>query len=185
MRPYTFAIPAGGTYQVQLKGSYIHVLTAPVNDLFVRFDSGEPCPFYQGVGTARRYETVEFSSATGQTITVYLGDGEMRDARANANVNVSATVEPGNTFDVGGDVSVPSGAATLIDAVDLTRKYALICNPSSSTATFRIGPATVGATSGALLEPGTTLPIATTSPIYAFQNSGSAATLSIANIRKV
>ena len=178
-------LAAGVSQQHVIDGDYIHILTAPVTDLKVRFDSGEPIPMQEGVGFRRYYRTVEFESATGQTIEVLCGFGSVFDGRATANVNVSATVAAGNTFRVGADVSVPSAAATLVLAADPDRTYALISNPSTNTVTLRLGPATVGAASGVLLEPGVTMPLATTAAIYAYQASGGAVTISATSVAEV
>lgn len=178
-------LAAGVSVQHVIDGDYIHVLTAPVTDLKVRFDSGEPVPMYEGVGFRRYYRSVEFESATGQTIDVLCGFGSVFDGRATANISVTATVAAGNTFRVGADVSCTSGAATLLLAADPARLDAYIMNPSTNTVTVRIGPAGVGAASGVPLEPGMCLPISTTAAVYGFQASGLGVTISAASIAQV
>jgi len=180
-----FTLAAGVPQRIAIDGDYIHILTASVDDLHVRFDSGEAVPMYEGVGFRRYYGTVEFESATGQAVVALLGFGSVQDSRASANVNVTANVSPGNTLDVGGDVATVSGAATLLSAADVDRLYCLVSNPSTNAVSLRIGPAAVGAASGILLEPGCSLPIATTAAVYGFQASGGAVTVSVGNVRQV
>lgn len=178
-------LAAGVAQQVGVAGDYFHVLTAPVNDLQARFDEDKQTPVYEGVGFRRYYDRIELESATGQTVVVLVGFGSVADGRASANVNVSATVEPGNTNDDGGDVACPAGGPTLLAAADPDRLYALIANPSANTESFRIGSGGVGATSGALLEPGTTLPYPSTAAIYAYNTGSTEESLSVASIKRV
>jgi len=172
MSPIRITLGAGIPQRLGIDGDYFHVLTAPVQDLQVRFDAGEAVPVYEGVGFRRYYREIELSSATGQSIVVYAGFGSVADGRATANVNVTATVAAGNTINNGGDVSCTHGVATQLLASDATRTYALIGNVSSNTITVRIGKSTVDATHGIALEPGETLSIATTAAIYAYNPDG-------------
>lgn len=178
-------IGAGQTVSHDVEGDYIHIHTAPVDDLIVRFDDGEPVPMPQGMGFRRYYKKVSFTSGTGQTIRVLLGFGSVADARATANVSVTTNVAPGNTLDNGGDVSCPTGAATLLLSADPDQLYALVSNPSTNTGTIRVGTATVGAANGIPLEPGVTLPLATTAAIYARNDTGSSITISAIRVREV
>jgi len=178
-------LAAGVSQQHVIDGDYIHILTAPVTDLKVRFDSGEPVPMFEGVGFRRYYRSIELESATGQTVEILCGFGSVFDGRATANVNVSATVAAGNTLRKGADVSCTSGAATLVLASDSQRLDAYITNPSTNTATVRVGPSNVDATSGIPLEPGMILPLSTTAAIYVYQASGGAVTISAASVAQV
>lgn len=186
MTPLRMTLAAGVPKQFTIAGDYFHVLTAPVDDLTVRFDNGEPVPVYKGVGFRRYYAELELESATGQAIVVLAGFGSVADGRANANVNVSTTIAPGNTNDDGGDVSCTHAAATQLLAADDDRLYALIANPSSNTITMRIGSSGVDGTSGVPLEPGTTLPYPSTAAIYAYNpDPDDDETLSAASIKRV
>jgi hypothetical protein len=178
-------LAAGGERSWDINGDWYHVLSAPVNDLIIRFDDGEPIPAPQGVGARRYYEKVTVSSATGQDIVVLAGFGSVTDGRSTANVNVAATVEPGNTFDNGGDVSVPNASATQLVAADVTRLYALVSLPSDAAGSVRVGSAAVGLASGTLLEPGMSVPIATTAALYAYHENGVAVNVVVASVREV
>jgi len=168
MTPYKFALQAGVERSFDVEYDYFHVLTAPVTDLKVRFDDGAPINLYEGVGLRVYGSSFTLESDTGQTVTVLAGFGHVFDGRASANVNVTATVAAGNTINNGGDVVCVHGAATQLLAQDLTRTYALIKNRSTNTITVRIGSSAVGAANGLPLEPGETLPYATTAAVYAW-----------------
>lgn len=185
MTPIRVTLTAGVPQRFGVEGDYVHVITAPVTDLTLRFDNGEKVPMYEGVGFRRYYKEIELESATGQSVIVLAGFGSVFDGRATANVNVTATVAAGNTINNGGDVATVSGAATQLLAADTTRTYALIGNASTNTVTVRIGTATVDATHGIPLEPGETLSIATTAAIYAYQASGGAVTVNALSVQQV
>lgn len=185
MTPIRKVLVAGVSQQHVIDGDYIHIMTAPVQDLIVRFDDGEPVTMYEGMGFRRYYRSVTFESATGQTIVVLCGFGSVFDGRATANVNVTATVAAGNTLRKGADVSCASGAATLLLAADSARLDAYVMNPSTNTVTVRVGPSNVDASSGIPLEPGMCLPISTTAAVYAYQASGGAVTIAAASVAQV
>lgn len=183
MTPLKRTISAGGTTRVEIDGDYFHVFKAPVNDLLVAFDDGEPVPVEQGIGFRRYYKSFVLSSATGQTVQVYGGFGSVGDGRSTANVNTTVNISPGANIDNGGDVSCAAGAATQLLAADINRLYALIQNSSANSVTLRIGSATVGVANGIPLEPGSTLPYATTAAVFAWNPSGGAVTLSAAGVK--
>lgn len=168
MDTFPMVLAAGVPKSIGVQGDYIHILTAPVDDLTARFDSGRANRVFQGHGFRRYYDSVEFESATGQTILVQLGFGSVQDARATANVNVTTNIAPGNTVDDGGRVSCVALTATQLLAADTDRLYANITNPSTNTLTMYIGSAGVDDTKGTPLEPGTTLPFPTTGAIFAY-----------------
>jgi hypothetical protein len=185
MLTLTLVLAANVPQSIGIEGDYFHVLTAPVDDLKVRFDEDRQMSAYAGVGFRRYYERVEFLSATGQTVEVMMGFGSVADARATSNVNVTTNIAPGNTLNDGGDVSCVAGAATQLLALDADRLYAEISNPSSNTHSMRIGSAAVTATSGMLLEPGQTKPVATTAAIFAWNTGGTDETLVVGVVREV
>jgi hypothetical protein len=185
MTPLRAVLAAGVPRPWDISGDYFHVKTAPVDDLIVRFDDGEPVPLSAGMGMRRYYDRVTIESATGQTVVVFAGFGTMADARATANVNVTATVEAGNTINNGGDVNVTAGNTVQLLAADADRVYALLKNVSTNTLSVRIGSATVGAADGLPLEPGETLPYASTAAIYAHNANGSDVTINASSIKQV
>ncbi len=186
MTPYTFALAAGVERSFDVEFDYFHVLTAPVTDLKVRFDDSAAIGLYEGVGLRVYGSSFTLSSATGQTVTVLAGFGHVFDGRASANVNVTATVAAGNTINDGGDVSCVHAARTQLLPQDLSRTYALLKNVSANTIIVRIGNVTVGAASGTPLEPGETLPYATTAAVYAWNPDAAVdVTINAASIQQV
>lgn len=186
MTPVRVTLTAGVPQRFEFSGDYVHILTAPVNDLKVRFDGGEPVPMYQGVGFRRHYGEVEFESDTGQSIVALVGFGSVADGRSTANVSVTTTLSAGNTFNKGGDVVCTHSAATQLLAADTARTYAQVCNASTNTITVRLGPSSVDAASGILLEPGESATLGTTAAIYAYNPDVSTdVTLSVASISNV
>lgn len=186
MTPIRVTLAAGVPQRFGVEGDYIHVITAPVTDLSVRFDSGEKVPMYEGVGFRRYYREFELESATGQSVIVLAGFGSVFDGRATANVSVTATVAAGNTLSSGADVSCTANTRVLLLAADTLRTYATFTNVSSNTLTMRIGDVTVTGASGTPLEPGETLTIATTAAVYAWNASMTTAeTLNASSVRQV
>lgn len=179
-------LTAGIPQRFDFAGDYIHCLTAPITDLKCRFDDGEQVPIYEGVGFRRYYKTVELQSATGQSVVMLVGFGSVFDGRATANVNVTATVAAGNTVNNGGDVNVTHSTRALLLAADTTRTYAVIANPSTNTVTVRIGSVTVNNVTGIPLEPGESLPLATTAAVYAYNPDGAVdVTISASSIEQI
>ena len=178
-------LAAGVGIPFGIPGDYFHVVTAPVNDLQVRFDDGPLESVYQGLGFRKYYSRFELYSATGQTVLVRGGFGSVTDGRSTATVNVTANVSPGNTLKNGGDVACGATATTQLLAADTDRLYAIIKNPSTNSVTVRIGTNTVGAANGIPLEPGETLPLATTAAVYAYNPDAGAVTISAASVAQV
>lgn len=185
MTPLRVNLSAGVPLRWDVEGDWVACITAPagVTDLTARFDQSEKVPLPAGLGFRRYYRTVELESATGGAFVVLAGFGSVADARATVNATVNTTIAPGATLFDGGDVSCASGAATQLLALDATRSYAIITNPSTNTVTVRVGTSAVAATTGTPLEPGVSLPISTTAAIYAFQASGGAVTISASAVR--
>jgi hypothetical protein len=169
MTPLTITLAAGVGKSFDIGGDWFHVQTAPVDDLVVRFDDGEPVKLSQGMGLRRYYQRVELESATGQAVRVLVGFGSVTDGRASVTgLTLNTTIAPGNTFDDGGRVSCVHAARTQLLAADADRLYALIKNPSTNTLTMFVGTVGVTAASGVPVEPGETLPVATTAALYAW-----------------
>ncbi len=169
MTPVVATLAAGVPRRWEIPGDWFHVQVAPVADLVVRFDDGEPVLLEQGMGLRRYYQSVELVSATGQAVRALAGFGSVVDGRASVTgLTLNTTIAPGNTFDDGGRVSCVHAAATQLLAAAADRLYALVKNPSTNTLTMYIGTSAVDDSSGVPLEPGETLPVATTAALYAY-----------------
>jgi hypothetical protein len=183
MKTHARTLAAGVSVRIEVDGDYFHVFKAPVNDLTVAFDDGEPEPVEQGIGFRRYFKSITLSSATGQAVKVYAGFGSVGEGRSTASVTTTVNIAPGATLSDGGDVSCPATVVTQLLAADANRLYALLQNASTNTLTVRIGTATVGAATGTPLEPGQTLPLATTAAIYAYNPGAGAVTISAAAVK--
>jgi len=185
MTPIRVTLAAGIAQRWPIEGDWVACVTAPagVTDLTARFDNGEPVPLPGGLGFRRYYKDIALESATGGSFVVLVGFGSVADARSTVNATVNTTIAAGASLFDGGDVATVSGAATQLLALDATRSYAIISNPSTNTVTVRIGTAGVGAATGTPLEPGMTLPMSTTAAIFAYQASGGPVTISAAAVR--
>lgn len=185
MTPLRVTLAAGAPRSWEVAGDWFHVKSAPVDDLIVRFDDGEPVPLTAGMGLRRFYSKVTLESPTGQAVVAFAGFGSVTDARATANVSVTTNIAPGNTLDDGGDVDVPDSSVTLLAAADPDRLYLNVDVPSDAAGPVRVGTGTVGAASGRRIEPGTSVPIATTAAVYAYHENGADVTVSVSAVREV
>lgn len=185
MESFDIVLVAGVPGRMPLNGDYIHILSAPVADLRVRFDNGKPVKVFEGLGFRRYYSDVEFESATGQTITVLLGFGSVADARATVNASITANIQYGNTLTNPGDVACAAGAATLLSAITTTRLYAIINNPSANTGTFRIGASSVTASSGLAVEPGESVTVTGSEALYAWNTGAGSESLNMIFVGQV
>lgn len=186
MKPIRAVLAAGVAKSWEVSGDYFHVYAAPVADLVVRFDDGEPNPMEQGVGIRRYYDRITLESATGQTVDVRCGFGTVQDGRAAVTgLTLNTQIAPGNTFDDGGDVSVPDSAVTQLCAADPDRLYANIDVPSDAVGAVRVGTATVDLTKGRRIEPGMSVPIASTAALYAYHENGAAVVVSVSAVKEV
>lgn len=185
MTPITVTLVANVPTPFVLAGSWFHTLDAAMSDLFVRFDNGKAVPAREAVGMEVYYSKFELVSATGGAVVVLVGFGTVTDGRATVNANLTTNVSPGNTFSNGGDVLVPDSAATQLLALDADRLYASIMVPSDAPGPVRVGTAAVGAANGQLIEPGMSVPIATTAALYAYHENGADTTVVCSAVRQV
>lgn len=185
MTPIRVTLAAGVPQRWNIPGDWVACITAPgaVTDLTARFDDSEKVPLPAGLGFRRYYDVIELESAVGGAFVVLAGFGSVSDTRSTVNATVNTTIAPGASLFDGGDVACPNAAATQLLAADATRSYAIITNPSTNTATVRIGTSGVAAATGTPLEPGVSLPVSTTAAIYARNDSGGAVTISASAVR--
>lgn len=184
--PIRVTLPAGVPKRFGIAGDYFHVFQSAVSDLEASFDGDAPTPVAEGVGFRRYYNEIELRSATGGAVVVYAGHGSVGDGRATVTgLTLNTQIAPGNTFDNGGDVSVPDSSVELLIAADPDRLYAKIALPSDAIGPIRIGTSAVDANSGDLVEPGMSVPVATTAALYAYQTNGAPVTVVVSAVREV
>jgi hypothetical protein len=184
--PITVTLAAGVPVGYEMPGDWFHVGESPVSDLEVSFDSGKWIGVKQGMGFRRYYQRVDLRSATGQAVQVFVGFGSVTDGRASTSgFSVTALIEPGNTFDNGGDVVVGDSAEEQLCAADTDTLYVIVTNPSDSVGPVRVGATGLTAASGQLVEAGVSAPIPFSGNLYAYHENGANVTLSVAVIKRV
>lgn len=160
-----------GEQEIQYTGRHIRVRAAPSGPVFLSLD-GVPGEFERAAGEQlnvqdRPFQRIRVRSAVAQTVHLVLADTPQDDNRVAVALSVAATIEPGAVLDDGGDVVCAAASTTLLLAGNPDRLYALVKNPSANSITVRVGTSGVGAANGTPLEPGETLPLATTAAVYA------------------
>lgn len=185
-RTYTIGLIAGQDSTLNVDGD-MYAVTESGGPFSITFDDTNRIgDAIAGTGANFRspYRRVVMHSATNQTVKIIMGFGEYRDSRATANVTVNSTFAPGNTFAGVPDVALSAGVATLVRAADADALTVSIKNPSSNTASIRIGgAASVGAAQGKEIEPGESYDVSTTDAIWAY--SAVAQSVSLSAVRDV
>lgn len=179
----TITIPLTNAHDLKefnIQGTALYAIEASdrAAEIRVRFNEqvGEGIPFREGrfiAGTAFSKIYVTSDAQAGKSITL-LYAVEDRDLRVvnpgetSDEVNVSkATV-----IETTADVTVDSGAnPNLIAAQNSDRRELLLTN-LSTTVTYRVGDTNVAAARGIPLQPGQTITLSTTAPVYAHAPSG-------------
>ncbi len=185
LKEFSFTVPAGETRGLDIEGDWCQVQESDASGCIISFDQSPSGRWYEGQGRRVYYEKVSVFSDTSQTVKLLLGFGHATDARAVVNASVTTNIAPGNTLTPLEDVSCVAGAATSIAAADTDRLGVIIHNPSDNTHTLRIGDAGVTATKGVALEPGETLPIASTAQIFAWNTGASDQSVSLLSVREL
>lgn len=176
MRSYAFNIPAGETRVMPVSGITAAVYQS-TGEILVAFDDEPPSKMERGIKRVKPFSRVVITNPSATVAVsgeVMLGAEGFEDNRIFGSLALDA---PDTLFDAV-DVTVPSGAGTLILAANSARREAFIVN--STAATFRIGTANVAANRGLPLSPGGSMILTTKAALYAYQASGGALALSVA-----
>jgi len=173
-RDITHTFPGAGEVQHQIAGRYIRVIDA-TGDVFIRLGGGSEvrAGAGQGLDSSGRFTKFSLRSAIAQTVQVRISDTPQEDNTQTVTATVTASIAPGNTLDIGGDVSIPALSSATVLAGDATRLAAVINNISDQE--LRIGGAGVGAATGVPLKPGEEKVIATTAIIACYNPHASVA----------
>lgn len=172
-RTYTLSLTANQEFNLDVEGNMYAVIdntgaftiTLDESNRLVQQTSGMAGEFQDS------YERVTLLSTTTQTVIVIFGFGKFADARASVNATVNTTVAPSDTLDNTTDITVGS-TATLLKAADADAKELLLHVPSDAANSIRVGNASVTATSGLEVEPGSTLALAVEAAIYGIRDGG-------------
>lgn len=170
-RSYVVSLTANQEYPLRVRGNMYAVIDNTGNFTITFDESSRIAMATAGTGGEFQgpYEDVKLLSTTTQTVTIVLGFGKYRDARASVNATVNTTVAPSDTFDNTGDVTIGS-SATLLKSADTETKEVLIHVPSTAQNSIRLGGASVTASTGIEVEPGQTFSLAVEAAIYGIRD---------------
>ena len=174
-----------GSRQVSTAGKYIRILEA-TGYVYIKVDakSTEFKRSKKSEIATPGFGRIVVRSEIAQTVRLVISDLPQDEGRDDVAVTTTASITPGNTFEGVADVPLAAAAATLIIAADATRLGVIIKNPSSNTASVRVGGlASVGVAQGTELDPGESIPVATTAAVYGYSVPGE--TVSVSVVREV
>ena len=184
-RSYTVSLTANQEYPLRVFGNMYGVVSS-TGAFTITFDeSARITGTVAGTGGEfdGKYENVVFLSTTTQTVVVVLGFGKYNDSRASINANISTTIAPSDTLDDPADVVV-GVAASLIVAANADRKEVMIHVPSDAANSIRIGTASVTATGGLEVEPGSTITLGVESAVYGIRDGSVDVDISILDLTR-
>lgn len=180
---FTFGGP--GVWRIPDSGRYVRIIEA-TGDVYLKLDdvSTELKRGVKSQVSSEGFSQVVVRSAIAQTVRICISDQPQDEGRDDVAVTTAASITPGNTFAGAADVALTAATATEIIGADATRLGVIIKNPSSNTASVRIGgAASVGAATGIELEPGESMPVATTAAVWGYSVPGE--TVSVSVVREV
>lgn len=156
-RTYTISLTANTEYPLTVAGDFFRVLENTGQFQIVFDESNRFTDLEAGMGAkfVDDYERISLLSTTTQSVVVVFGYGVFEDARASVNATINTTISPSDTGDNPSDVTV-GVAATLISPALGSQKEVMIHVPSSAANSIRVGTASVAATAGIEIEPGST-----------------------------
>ena len=184
MKDFTVSLKQDVPHIITFPGSAFHIQDAS-SFVTLRFDNGDAIKREktQG-GTVGRFQRVELLSAVDQMVTVTIGDGLSIDGRAQVvGATINTTISPSDTVINSGDV-VAGASATLIAAANANRKEIEICLPSTATDSVRIGNAGVAASSGSILEVGSSKVFGCEAALYVIRTGSVDETVTVLELER-
>lgn len=184
-RTYTITLVAGQEFNLGVSGDMYAVIANANAFTIILDESNRLVNQSSGMGGKfpDEYDRVTIVSATSQSITVIFGYGEFSDARASVNATINTTISPSDTLINSGDVPATL-AATQIVAANPSRKEIEICLPSTATNPVRVGNSSVTATSGSIIEPGTSKVYNIESALYVIRTSAPDETITVLELER-
>ena len=184
-RTYDISLTSGQEYPLRVQGNMYAVIDN-TGDFTITFDeSNRIKKATSGTGGSfeAEYSDVTLLSTTTQNVTVVLGFGKYNDSRASVNATVNTTIAPSDTVNNPGDVTA-TDAATLVIGANPDRKEVELCLPSSAINPVRIGNADVTATSGSILEPGTSKVFGVEAALYVIRTESPDETVTVLELER-
>ena len=194
-KPY----PAGGNYLTVVKSLELLEI-----DLINRSDSVESHVIKSGTLHDKKFDSIVVKNlgASAVNITIVTGVGKITQSQDEAVVTVdtsggsvpvtldeaqlNVTISQNFVSDVvnnPGDV-LAGAAATLAIAANANRKEVEICLPSDATNPVRIGNASVTASSGSILEPGTSKVFGCEAALYVIRTASPDETVTVLELER-
>jgi hypothetical protein len=184
-RSYVVSLTANQEYPLRVRGN-MYAVVDNTGEFIITFDeSSRITKATSGTGGEfqQPYEDVKLLSTTTQTVTIILGFGKYRDARASVNATINTTIAPSDTVNNPGDVTA-GAAATLAIAANANRKEVELCLPSTATNPVRVGNASVTASSGSILEPGTSKVFGVEAALYVIRTAAPDETVTVLELER-
>src|SRR5689334_21635173 len=132
IQDFTYSLAANKRVTIQHRGRSLRVQTAPSGiSVSPENDDCADCLAGQGVVYEQSFDNWTLQNgATPQTVTVFVGDGQIVDSRLYGSV--AATVTPGSTITTVADVTVATAATSNI-AANANRRAATVQALSTNT----------------------------------------------------
>jgi len=169
IKNFQYAVTGGVRLPVQRTGNVIRCTQAQAA-FNVRFDDEELIELQAGMGIQfeQSFKHMVIESATSQTITLYIGDGQIADSRFYGSIN--ALITPGSSGSNAVDVTIATATTNAV-AANLLRRAITIGAFAANTLSLRVG-FNADATHGIELQPGTNWRFETTAALQVFNGTG-------------
>jgi len=160
IRDYKLTFAGGETWELKMAADFFRILSATA-PLLVSLDNG---PFVtREIGQAQQepFSSIRVQSTVAQNVVIAAGKGGVTDNRQNINVIATATIDPANTLENSGDVTVGAGLTVQIAAGNIIRKKIFVQSAFTNDPAIlaRIGNAGVDANSGLIIQAGQSMPL--------------------------
>jgi formylmethanofuran dehydrogenase subunit D len=176
IKDFQFVLTAGQRISINRKGNVVRCIQSQASFTISPNDT-EKVAMQAGVGITFNQDfdyVVLENGSSGQTVTIYIGSGEIADSRFYGSVN--STVVPGSTLDCPVHVARTTGGTSTI-AANLLRRAITIGSLSTNTGVIFAGESgSVDATHGVEIQPGTNFRFENTAAIDVFNGSGATQT---------
>lgn len=168
---YRHTFTGAGEREFQVKGRYVYINDAS-GDVYVALDNGSELQRAKksNIANGEPFTRVRIRSLIAQTVRFTVSEDRQEEGRDDVAVTVSATLIPGNTLEGVADHTPAGVGAEEVLAADADRLAFTLTNPSTNTGVMRVSgsAATVGATRGAILEPGQSITRAYTGAVWVY-----------------
>lgn len=184
-RTYNISLTAGQDFNLNVNGEMYAVIESAAEFTITFDESNRITKAIAGTGGRFRdnYSKVTLNSTTTQTVTLVLGFGQYNDSRSSVNATINTTIAPSDTVINSGDVTA-GASASLLAAANPDRKEIEICLPSTATNPVRIGNSSVTASSGSILEVGSSKVFGCEAALYVIRTGAVDETVTVLELER-